>query len=699
MNVVIYQIEINLVGKFNFSIIQLLNYSNISNMSQQSFVKFCDILTQFYNLIETESYKNIREEKEVQCATKDFISMSLEMKEKELEENSLFVSKLYEKYSSISSKIFSFSEDEHLMNLFYMFERCFPTEAQQIKKYWNVYSFSNGSKHILLKGDIQSGKTVMMILTTLCYLVCNRDVVIILRCSNDDKTQFIDRFDEIVGEFVRMGYSNKNFSTYDICSKKNFRPESKCCFVTIYKEKNMEKIDTILRTRNDSFVVYVDEADLRDDRNDEEFLKLCTRCSTSIFVSGTVQNIMVSNWNILGENIINLIPDSSYKSVHDLKWNTDFDVATENGMYNAIKDISQDVTWNEFYSYHPKIILINVDRRISFLDKHYSKLIKDLPLQSLCVIKYGESRITCNHSSLSSLDKFPVPNYTYGDFEVKFSKSSRMTIKKLLLWMAQNGGVERFPNVIILAGDMANRGINFACYDPTEERNNWHITHQILYKSETSQCSTILQSLRILGKFTDNISLKVYTSEAEQNKILSSYSLTNELLDCVHNIDNRFYSEEYKSFTTDIICKQIPIKRSAVPRKFINKSICSSLNLVQDYEDGLNIMTEETNTDTSVQERGDGDIYLILPRKLSVNKSKQYYDRITSSIVNNNMCGRWMKKLEYIRDFISVDSNEATIINNTSWNWERHSRIIEDVNTPGLILKKINNMYWIRFNL
>ena len=571
--------------------------------------KFNDIYAQFLELSNTRSFAQACEHSKTILMIRDFERYVNYIEKEKLQDNSLFVSKLHDKYIDLSFQVFSFSADEHLKNLFALFEQAFPDSARQIKKYWNVYSFSNGNKHILLKGDIQSGKTAMMILTALCHLVCEKDVVILLRTSNDDKIQFIERFKEIVEVIQRMGYTNKNFQTVDVADRLNIQSNTKYCFVSIYytgkKGGHIKKLQNILQARGNNFAMYVDEADQRDDQKDIDFLKLRELCSTSIFVSGTVQDILVSNFGIQGANLVQLDADPNYKGIPDVNWITDWDVSTDDGVYWSLCDIAKD-SWSDEYSYHPKIILVTTSIKIKLLTYYYKKFQKrdnflmegyPLPkeLEGLCVIKYGDKGIRLYHESFVDL-VIDDPEFkpTHNRYELAFGQNSGMTIKKVLLWLARNGGKSRFPTIVIMAGKKADRGINFACYDSHDYRNNWHVTHQILHKlSVNTKSAILLQSLRILGKYYDEIPLKVYTSEEEKNTIINTYNLTNKLYNCITDEDDEFYKNDFKRLTTDAICKKLPIKKKSISSNFIKKSIRNSFNLVSDYENGIDISGEE----------------------------------------------------------------------------------------------------------
>ena len=118
---------------------------------------------------------------------------------------------------------------------------------------------------------------------------------------------------------------------------------------------------------------------------------------------------------------------------------------------------------------------------------------------------------------------------------------------------------------------------------PQNLNNQWHITHQILHKSDSSSCANIVQSLRICGIHNDNIPLRVYCSKEDKNKIWKSYKLTNEIIQHL-NVSSPVQENLY---INDILTK-VPIIKNATPPNFLaRKDIDNCFNMVSKWEDGL----------------------------------------------------------------------------------------------------------------
>lgn len=652
-----------------------------------------DIIASFNYLKTLHTFKNSKSEV-VRKKTEEFYTLSANNNN-----NTLYTSKLVELYQSIITELFGFMPEEHLKSLLEIFAELYPFETIHIKKYLETYKFLSLSKdRILLKGDVQSGKTAMMILTAMCYLVCNRDVVFIVRNKNDDKIQLCKRFELFVRDLQeKKNYTNKNFQI--IKKIENAPTDSNCVFVEIYRKDNIEKLHTILKTRNpESAVLFVDEADSRDDTTDSEFIDLCNLTGTNLLVSATVQDILVSKWGIRGDTIIPLITSNSYRGINTLKFICKENLNETDELFWTICDIAVDTDYLRIRPEHPKILLISIDRTLSVMDNLYDQFkfnrfeigtqMVQLPqeMKDICVIEYTGKGIQMFHWSLN---RHEIKNCKNG--QIIFKKD--IAIKDVLLWLAKNGGYVRFPNIVIISGDMASRGINFACWDPEEPKNNWHITHQILMKTKNSSCSTVIQACRILGNHGDNIPLKLYTNKECEEKIKKGNQLTRELIDCITNEQNPFYKTEWKNRYTHEICTHIPIRKSDKPGKFLaKKSEKKCFNLVGDYEPAIPLEEDTKEIEKCV--------FLIHRHKLN-DQNKNIYDSIVKIMKDQQILGIWIKKMDLVnrlrREF------NPQIIKNRTWHWiqnmDRDEYTEYTEYTKGFLIKNDDGHHYMRLNL
>lgn len=98
-----------------------------------------------------------------------------------------------------------------------------------------------------------------------------------------------------------------------------------------------------------------------------------------------------------------------------------------------------------------------------------------------------------------------------GDEIVKRKKElyecKKSALGQVIQYLKDNGGAERFPHIVIISGKLANRMFSFVSKD-----YEWHLTHQRLYMSSSTDCTTLLQSLRLCGVYKDDVPLTLSCS-------------------------------------------------------------------------------------------------------------------------------------------------------------------------------------------
>lgn len=535
------------------------------------------------------------------------------------------VTELNELFFVIQKKIFVHSSNQYVEALLKIYEEFYPEESRDLNSFFDVYDFLNinNDKNILLKGDIQGGKTKMMILTIVLYLITGYDVILVTRNKNVDVEQFINAFSSFVNRLLQ----EKDFTHQNLHVVSKFKsirevPLHKCLFVTKFLKGQYNKVKNIIRSRDpEKTIMYIDEADSRDpaELKDQSFFQLMNLVKLNIFVSATVQDIIVANWKIKKNKIVYLSKRPNYKGVDYIDFETDVDFSS-GGEKDILRNVFRNINEDDDYKWvqngrvtKPKIILITWHRESDKIN-NFVEYISDVNvsgIEDLCIIKFmGECNggVTIWHHSFSEIGYCNLPVKSHHGNKIILKRD--MNIKKTLLWMAMNGGVTRFPTIVIIAGDMASRGINFACYPSKPENWNdtldgdwdsspqnldsqWHVTHQILHKSNASSCANVVQSLRICGIHNDNIPLRVYCTPEDKDKIWKSSKLTDEI---IYHLTRRIPDED-NSHINHLLTK-VPIIKNAPPSNFLaRKDLKDCFNIVSKWEDGLgaNLVENEKN--------------------------------------------------------------------------------------------------------
>lgn len=207
-----------------------------------------------------------------------------------------------------------------------------------------------------------------------------------------------------------------------------------------------------------------------------------------------------------------------------------------------------------YHDTHPKIILLNIDHTLNGMERIKNWFVNeqfpsnDILARDICaelnnpvVIKYTGKGISI-HSN--ALEREENPNTG--------------SIRDTFNWLSKNGGHLRFPNIIVIASGMADRGINFSDYE-----SGYHITHQVLVKSSKSTCANVIQSCRILGIYNDSMPLKLYTTAHTKEQIIKGNSLSEDVLE---QLDETKLPEEY----VNKVCKEeVVIHEDNIPCNFL----------------------------------------------------------------------------------------------------------------------------------
>lgn len=486
--------------------------------------------------------------------------------------NVMLATTLIDVYNRLRNGLFAIHPELKFFHLLRLLETLFPEETNQLYEHIDVFGFSVSNNNTIMKGEIQSGKTLMMILGTLCYLSCDRDVVVVVRNKLDDKQQFIDGFNQVVQTLSEHGCIHPNF----VIGTSTSPPPHPCVFVEIYHKGNLARIhESVIRQRDTSkTVLYIDEADLRDEYSSDLF-----RCiGKTIYVSATVQDMLIQRWNVKANHVISLRPKSNYKGVETLRFITHREMETVDDLFYTLCDIAVDP---HLHPTHPKIVLINTSHLRKEIDSMCIQLqsgefvLEDdirvrLPneIANRCVICYTGDGITVVHPTLLTSE---MPKMT--------------SIRTTFEWLFRNGGKDRFPNIIVVAGGMADRGINFADH----KTSRWHITSQVLIKPSSS-CANLMQSLRILGVHTDDIPLKVYTTDDVKNRILKGFRLTETIM-------NQLQETEMPEEMVDKVCREeVVIRKQDIPTKYLTKgTITKSFRVVTPREEKEEILLPRIN--------------------------------------------------------------------------------------------------------
>ena len=89
-------------------------------------------------------------------------------------------------------------------------------------------------------------------------------------------------------------------------------------------------------------------------------------------------------------------------------------------------------------------------------------------------------------------------------------------IGKIITWLYNNGGVQKFPRIAVFAGAKANRGISFGADNYSDcmaqRKICWHLTEMYFIAAKGMTIANLLQAIRLTGVFADSIPLTCYSN-------------------------------------------------------------------------------------------------------------------------------------------------------------------------------------------
>lgn len=377
-------------------------------------------------------------------------------------------------------------------------------------------------KNRVIKGHMQSGKTWVIICMSIYYVTKYKiPVYIVVQNSVDAREQLQQRLDEIL---TVKGIHIVLRNSMDL--KKTI--------------KNLPKI----------YVTIIDECDFNDsgiESNAQEKLEKLKGLSCVTWnISATPMTSLVKE-DIDGGNVIVLRKPENYKGITNIVFKSlpfpaqhcdfsDSDPFTKDpNLLSYIIDFSKTSPIEVGAQKHPRITLLRVGRVITPQLK-IAEYVHEMYRDEIVVITYNSrgSSYTVRGSALPDLP-FCIPetgkSTTYKN-GVHIIPSCH--IGRVLQYLHENGGAERYPRIMICAGVMADRGISFVSSNVLEcKKKNlipWHLTEMYFIASKSMNQSNILQTVgRLCGVYDDNIPLVLYTNAGED--ILKAYHCSEELIE------------------------------------------------------------------------------------------------------------------------------------------------------------------------
>ena len=426
--------------------------------------------------------------------------------------------------------------------------------------------FKDGKTDVIIKGYVQSGKTSFMLCSALKYMYGTDSMssIIILRDSIGDSRQIENRLnglrDEICSEIGDV---------IDLCifgshiGKKEFKSamtgDIPKIIVLLGNGVQMKRLN---RMMNDigggKFALFIDEADSNDTgetKRTTELESIKEQAKHVYYISATILEIgLRETENKQPGNIYMLQDVPHYMGIDKLLHGILSEKAVSNGRSDSDPFINDPniigfidkFERNEPYnvemleSSHPQYCLLNCGQAL----EPQRKLFRYISERDIAVILYNGDGIELYHRSLDGesvkIGRFTADGCNWRPGAHSFKGVT--VVSDVLQFMKDNGGVTRFPRIIVISGKLAGRGISFTSSDYGKylheiERNGsckwmgWRLTSMYYIPSKSTSQPNLMQTIgRVCCIVRDNIPTYIYTNENVFSDICKSFWTQEELV-------------------------------------------------------------------------------------------------------------------------------------------------------------------------
>ena len=400
------------------------------------------------------------------------------------------------------------------------------------------------SRYLTLIGHVQSGKTIEEI--NYCYASIKQysiPVIFIVRNITADQLQLRDRFDK--SKSASGDLNVKLLSTFTIDTAVKFM-ESLGVIILLCNEMQLDKIKKVILKFNKKFNVCIDEVDFSIKSKDsvssiDIHLSLIKKNANHILGATATPFALFSSEPALTK-IKKIKPNNNYHGIESLNINFVQSCIIRSEEDFPLCDMgAMDTIYESFLEKESGVILHTV---VKERENHYriqKYLVSIYPEITVLTYNGDGIRVICkNRNSKPFADRRELNNYhqlinkyfkitTGGNIVHCFENYSISEVLQILV----DDPEHEHKHISIVSGYLASRGISFVSTD-----YSLHLTDQYLYASKSAHGENLLQSLRILGCYNDDIPLTLWCSEKTWKSILTHNKIINNLVDGVNNSMN-----------------------------------------------------------------------------------------------------------------------------------------------------------------
>jgi hypothetical protein len=469
-------------------------------------------------------------------------------------------------------------------------------------------------RRVIVKGHVQSGKSIFMISASFNFIKCGLSVVIVLRNSEKDKMQIKSRLqkttqklyewlpDEYKGQFV-VKMLPDSFKEADLSGH--------TVYISIGNETQLKKYADTVDANPDlheKFVLFVDEVDFVDSLNTAvktQLDRLKAKCFARFEVSATILDPLLTG-DVDSGNVYVMRTPEFYKGISNF---THYPLKKENKMCvgidddffendpnleDYIREMSirplDDINYrmSHYNKIHPIVSLLRIalsvdpnKRLLAYMKKNYPQIPSMFfSAEGVYLSIEHFERITLYNGDRSKIVKLSTRKD--GELEGSYHLFQKSAPGDVLTWLYENGGVEKYPRILMCAGVLAARGISFGASNFNECREEgklwWHLSEMYVSVAKSTDQAELMQIVgRLAGIYNDNLVLRLYATKKVHEDVRKAYWVQEEFI-------TRARESFTKSMRESIV--SMPIYRGKLSSRDLTKKAEYTLNKVKTEKDG-----------------------------------------------------------------------------------------------------------------
>jgi len=449
------------------------------------------------------------------------------------------------------------------------------TQSPDVSKLNYLFTDDCSIRQIIVKGYVQSGKTGFMLCSAMRYMFgpTSRSSIIVLRDSIGDMNQIKGRLEDMQERLSAYLHENHIEGNVEISilgdkpDKKDFYTAmsgvTPKIFVLLGNEAQIRRLNKMLSKMDKSkFSLFIDEADSNDSGENirsTELNSLKEKATIIYYISATILEIgfreqidkggvymldEVPHYMGLDKTTQRYLPHDSQpcNKKEDIPEVMDPNIPEFLEHFSTLAPNHVDI----FDVNHPQYCLMSCGSVID-PQRRLFKMVAET--QKIAVLLYNGDGVDLYHPSIkeesiriSYLNGKHVYSSKCEWCQGAYNFNNKVGISSVIQWLKDNGGVERFPRIIVVSGRLAGRGISFTSRDYGKYLNSfkdgripewmgWRLTGMYYTPSRyTNQPNLIQGAGRVCCIVRDNMPTYVYTNKEVFSDIRKAYWTQEELI-------------------------------------------------------------------------------------------------------------------------------------------------------------------------